>query len=219
MSDATTQISLVTQDYLKAIWQATEWGGEPATTSALAARFGTSPANVSDLLSRLDRAGLVARQPYRPVTLTERGTQLALSMVRRHRLIETYLVEALGYACTEVHDDAELLEHAASETFIERLAAHLGHPSVDPHGDPIPGPDGRLSYPDNVFRATEVSAGRYVVARISDADHDLLVALHDQDIHPGDEVEIGDQMISRAGTRSTLGSAALEVVWVFDDSE
>lgn len=219
MNDATTEVSLVTQDYLKAIWQATEWGGQPATTSWLAARFGTSPANVSDVLSRLGKAGLVEREPYRPVSLTPRGTSLALSMVRRHRLIETYLVEALGYTCTEVHDDAERLEHAASDTFIERLAARLGHPAIDPHGDPIPGPDGQLSYPDNVARATEVAPGRYRVARISDADQELLVALHDHHIHPGDEVDIGDQMISRAAATSTLGSAALEVVWVFDEGQ
>lgn len=219
MTDVTTQISPVTQDYLKAIWQATEWGGAPATTSWLAARFGTTAANVSDLLSRLAKAGLVTREPYRPCVLTAHGEELALSMVRRHRLIETYLVEALGYACTEVHHDAELLEHAASTTFIDRLDAHLGHPRFDPHGDPIPDAAGNVTYPQDAVPAADAAPGRYVVARISDADPQVIRALHELGIHRGTAVVIeqADQRaISRASGGGSLGAWVLAAIWVCD---
>ena len=103
-------ITPVAQDYVKAIWNAVEWGEPPITTKALAARFDTSAPNVSETLRRLDRQGLLTYAPYKPVALTEEGTRLALVMVRRHRLLETFLVKTLGYTWDEVHDDAELLE-------------------------------------------------------------------------------------------------------------
>ncbi|MDI9628917.1 MAG: metal-dependent transcriptional regulator [Acidobacteriota bacterium] len=230
LRNVTEQVSPVTQDYLKAIWQSTEWGGHPATTSALAARFGTSQANVSDVLSRLARAQLIVREPYRPCVLTPHGAALALSMVRRHRLIETHLVRSLGYACTEVHEDAERLEHAASDVFIDRLAAHLGHPRFDPHGDPIPTADGQVSYPADARPATEVAPGRYQVVRISDADPAVLQALHDHGLHPGAGLRILDRPDGRfiepigrfgdcaSGAGGALGVLAVgEALWVADE--
>lgn len=228
--DATQQVSPVTQDYLKAIWQSTEWGGRPATTSSLAARFGTSQANVSDVLSRLTKAQLVVREPYRPCALTPRGVALALGMVRRHRLIETHLVESLGYACTEVHEDAERLEHAASDVFIDRLAAHLGHPRVNPHGDPIPTADGQIEYPADAHPATEVASGRYRVVRISDADPVALLVLHDHGLHPGAGLRVLDcangRFIEPIGSTDGPGSsgggslgvpAVVGALWVVDE--
>lgn len=218
MTDPTEQVSQVTQDYLKAIWLATEWGGSPATTSTLATRFGTSKANTSDVLSRLAKAGLVDREPYKHCTLTPRGEALAISMVRRHRLIETYLVESLGYSCTEVHQDAERLEHAASDQFIARLAESLGNPRVDPHGDPIPTVDGHVHYPPDARPAAQAPAGRHTVVRISDADPEVLQTLHDHQIHPGTPVLICDGLVGRTiehhENRVLLGESLIGAVWV-----
>ncbi|RAE81292.1 hypothetical protein DN545_42110, partial [Burkholderia multivorans] len=106
------------------------------TKSELAQRFGTTKANVTEVLKRLDELGLIHRVPYRPPELTAAGETIAVSMVRRHRLIETFLVESLGYSWDEIHDEAESLEHAASDLLIDRIDEFLGHPAADPHGDP-----------------------------------------------------------------------------------
>ncbi|PZQ39340.1 MAG: metal-dependent transcriptional regulator, partial [Phenylobacterium zucineum] len=119
----------IAQDYLKVIWSAVEWGEPPITTKALAERFATSQANVSGTMRRLQARGLVDYEPYKPVRLTELGLRLAIAMVRRHRLIETFLAETLGYGWEEVHDDAERLEHAASDRFLTRIDELLGHPA------------------------------------------------------------------------------------------
>ena len=113
----------------------------------LATRLGVGASTVSETVRRLADSGLVTHQPYGAVELTADGERHALAVVRRHRLIETFLVEMLGYGWDEVHDEAEVLEHAVSDLFVERLAARLGHPTRDPHGDPIPGPDGSLDIP------------------------------------------------------------------------
>ena len=130
-------LSSVAQDYLKVIWSATEWGDPPITTKALAARLGTTPANVSETLRRLDSQGLVHYEPYRPARLSASGRRLALAMVRRHRLLEAFLAGMVGYSWDEVHDEAERLEHAVSDDFLDRIDALLGFPTHDPHGDPI----------------------------------------------------------------------------------
>ncbi|HHX47646.1 MAG TPA: metal-dependent transcriptional regulator, partial [Brevibacterium sp.] len=167
------EVSEVSQDYLKAIWSAQEWGGDPMTATELANRFGTTKANVTEVLKRLDELGLITRVPYRPPVLTEEGKAIALSMVRRHRLIETFLVKSLGYGWDEVHDEAEILEHAASDRLIDRIDAFLGHPTSDPHGDPIPGADGAVDSHTPTLLA-EAAAGSYAVLRVSDADPQIL---------------------------------------------
>lgn len=181
-------ISPVAQDYLKVIWAATEWGDPPITTSALAARFGTSASNVSDTLRRLAGQGLVHYQPYRPVELTRAGERLAIAMVRRHRLIETFLARVVGYGWDEVHDEAERLEHAVSERFLERIDDLLGHPSHDPHGDPIPGVDSGPSLGGQ--RLAGVQGGICRVVRVSDADPEVLARLHSSGIRPGVEIDV-----------------------------
>lgn len=183
-------ISAVAQDYLKVIWSATEWGGPPITTKGLAARFGTTQASVSDTVRRLAARGLVEYEPYRPVRLTEQGTVHALAMVRRHRLLETFLVTALGYDWAEVHDEAERLEHAASDLLIDRVDTFLGHPQHDPHGDPIPGDDGRLPPLPEVERLSRAVAGSYRVVRVSDEDASRLGRLSAALVAPGAEVEV-----------------------------
>jgi DtxR family transcriptional regulator, Mn-dependent transcriptional regulator len=166
-------LSSVSQDYLKVIWSATEWEDRPVTTKMLAARLGVGASTVSETVRRLADSGLVTHEPYGAVGLTADGRALALAMVRRHRLVETFLVEVLGYGWDEVHDEAEILEHAVSDVFVERLADHLGHPTRDPHGDPIPAPDGTIDPPAATV-LWDAAPARWHVARISDADPDLL---------------------------------------------
>ncbi len=178
-------VSPVVEDYLKAIWSATEWGGSPATVSGLAARFGTTRATVSATLARLVERGLVRHERYRAVDLTEEGRRVAVAMVRRHRLIETFLVHSLGYGWDEVHDEAETLEHAVSDAFIERIDARLGHPTTDPHGDPIPGPDGSTEYPRDAVALDAAGDGHYRVLRVSDSDPATLHAARAAGLTPG----------------------------------
>ncbi|WP_199425163.1 metal-dependent transcriptional regulator [Actinotalea solisilvae] len=164
----------VAEDYLKVVWNLGEWSDEPVTTSMLARRLGVGLPSVSETLGRLVARGWVEHERYGSVRLTAEGRALAVRMVRRHRLVETWLVEHLGYAWDEVHDEAEVLEHAVSDLFVERLDALLGHPVRDPHGDPVPRADGTVARPDAVLLAT-VPAGVHVrVARIDDEDPDVL---------------------------------------------
>lgn len=179
------EITAVAQDYLKVIWTATEWGGPPIATKALADRFGTTQANVSETAKRLAAQGLVEYRPYKPIILTARGTELALAMARRHRLVETFLVTTLGYGWNEVHDEAERLEHAVSDTMIDRIDRLLGHPAADPHGDPIPRPDGTMPAPVDTLPLEGAGAGSYTVIRISDTDPDVLDRLGVHAIVPG----------------------------------
>lgn len=180
----------VAQDYIKVIWSATEWDDPPITTKGLASRFSTSPANVSDTMRRLASQGLVLYEPYKPVTLTEKGGRLAVAMVRRHRLIETFLAEVLGYAWDEVHEEAERLEHATSEDFLLRVDKLLGHPRIDPHGDPIPGPDGTWTAQSGAVPLAEAPAGSYRVARVSDASRESLSRLAQCGVIPGARLEV-----------------------------
>jgi len=196
-------ITPVAQDYVKAIWNATEWGEPPITTKALAARFETSAPNVSETLRRLDRQGLVTYAPYKPVTLTEEGRRLALGMVRRHRLLETFLVDSLGYTWDQVHDDAERLEHSVTERFIDRIDELLGHPEADPHGDPIPRADLSVPHPGDAIRLDDAAPGSYEVVRINDDDPALLQRLTSLDLTPGATVVIAPNgaALTEAGER------------------
>ncbi|MEA5118052.1 MAG: metal-dependent transcriptional regulator [Propionicimonas sp.] len=185
MAAGVNDLTPLAQDYVKVIWAATEWGEPPITTKGLAARFQTSQANVSDAVRRLAAQGLVSYEPYRPVVLTERGRALATAMVRRHRLLECFLAEVLGYGWDEVHDEAERLEHAVSDDFLARIDLLLGHPRSDPHGDPIPDPDGTWPPPPASVRLSQAAPGSYVVLRVSDSDPARLTRLRQQGVVPG----------------------------------
>ena len=168
------EVTAVVQDYLKEIWNAQEWSADPVTTSLLADRLGVGAPTVSETVRRLVRDGWVEHEPYGAVALTDAGRTLAVAMVRRHRLIETWLVQHLGYGWDEVHDEAEELEHAVSDRFVERLDAALGRPTRDPHGDPIPSADGSVHRPDAVRAADLADGERGVVVRIDDEDPGVL---------------------------------------------
>ncbi len=138
------ELTTSVEDYLKAIYAITRQG-HPASTSDIAGWLGLSAPSVSGMVKRLAGQGLLEHRPYKGVELTAKGRRGALTVLRRHRIIESYLVERLGYSWDSVHQEAERLEHAVSEVLIERMADALGNPEFDPHGDPIPRPDGSMA--------------------------------------------------------------------------
>src|SRR3712207_3137874 len=170
-------------DYLKAIWEVA--GSGVASTKEVAERLSIAPPSVTNMFVRLQEMGLAEYERYRGASLTERGREEALRLIRRHRLIETFLLEHLGYSWEEVHEEAERLEHAVSDGFTERLAEFLGHPDHDPHGGPIPTADGGLA-PDDSFPLSEAVASQRVrIAKVSDEDASVLDHLGDRKLVPG----------------------------------
>ena len=224
-----SDLSSVAQDYLKIIWSATEWSDEPVTVKQLSERMGVRAATVSDGIRRLADQGLVLHERYGEVGLTEAGRRHAVAMVRRHRLIETFLVEELGYGWDEVHDEAETLEHAVSDTFIDRMAAKLGHPVRDPHGDPIPAADGSVLMPPAV-RMSELADGQGGrITRISDENPDLLRYLATERIELDAAVAVlgrkpfgGPLMVRIAGPDGSreldLADGVADALWVHPES-
>lgn len=225
-------VSSSIEDYVKVIYSFTEWQDKAITSTQLATRLGVANSSVSEMVRKLKDQDLVDHQPYSPIRLTPKGLTLALSMVRRHRLIESYLVSELGYSWDEVHDEAEHLEHAVSELFIERMAAKLGHPTRDPHGDPIPDSEGNVSMPPS-YRLDELDPGHQgFIARISDHDPELLRYFDEQ----GLGLDMGLRVIGRhrfGGTlevevrasnngeakRLHLGDEAAISLWIRNDGE
>jgi DtxR family Mn-dependent transcriptional regulator len=169
-----TQLSSATQDYLKAIWSLGEWSTSGVTITALAERLGIRTSTASDGVKKLVENGFAHHSPYGAVELTADGYAHAVSMVRRHRLMETYLVREFGYDWDEVHEEAEVLEHAISDRLLDAIDARLGHPTRDPHGDPIPSAAGTPHLPDAVPLSSVVIGDSVVVARISDSDGERL---------------------------------------------
>lgn len=215
---------------MKVIWTAQEWSHEKVSTKMLAERIGVSASTASESIRKLADQGLVDHEKYGAVTLTPDGRDAALAMVRRHRLMETFLVRELGYSWDEVHDEAEVLEHAVSDRMLERIDAKLGHPTRDPHGDPIPAADGRVPTPD----ARQLSVCREgdtgTVARISDSDPEMLryfahvgisldsrllvVARRDFAGTISVAIKSADARENDPGSNIDLGSPAAEAIWV-----
>jgi DtxR family Mn-dependent transcriptional regulator len=162
-----------TEDYLKAICHLQEEGGR-AGTSLLARRLRLSGASVTDMLKRLAVEGLVEYAPYRGVVLTRAGRRVAMRTLRRHRLWEMFLVRHLGFSWDQIHDEAERLEHVTSTLLEQRLDEALGFPVADPHGDPIPSPDGTLRVSKQMSLAEAPECSTVVVRRVRDADRDVL---------------------------------------------
>jgi DtxR family Mn-dependent transcriptional regulator len=182
------------EDYLKVVYTLVREGGEErASTSAIAERMEVSAASATNMMQKLADMRLVEYVPYRGVSLTEGGEKIALEVIRHHRLIELYLAEALGYSWDTVHDEAERLEHVISEEFEDRIDAMLGHPTTDPHGDPIPPKTGRP--PAGKARAlADVAIGESVVVRrVSDRSGELLRRLAELELVPGARVRVLDR--------------------------
>ena len=180
------------EDYLKAIYRLTP-EGRAAGTSEIANLLELAPASVSGMVKRLSEHGLLEHAPYKGVQLTEEGRRAALRTIRRHRLIEAYLVAFLGYTWDTVHDEAERLEHAVSDQLVERMASVLGHPSVDPHGDPIPDVDGAIHEPAST-PLSELPEGILVeLRRVDESDPERLRYIASIGLHPGARVIVVDR--------------------------
>src|SRR4051794_15016477 len=176
------------QDYLKAIWKLQERDGR-ASTSALAAELGVSAASATAMVKRLAASGLLEHELYRGARLTVEGQRVALEVVRHHRLLETYLAEKLGVAWDEVHDEADRLEHHLSETVEARIAEALGHPTHDPHGDPIPSVQLELAREGDRSLADVADGDDAVVRRVPD-DAPVLRYLAELGLRPASEVRV-----------------------------
>lgn len=178
------------QDYLKQIYALTE-AGEPAATTELAARLGIAPASVTGMLQRLAsvQPPLVTYRKHQGVTLTEDGQKAALEVIRHHRLLETYLVTMLGYSWDNVHEEACKLEHVISEEFEAKIAAALGNPEHDPHGEPIPSPELVMPVDESLPLSALRPPQKAVIARVWAEDAELLRHLESLGLVPGAEVE------------------------------
>ena len=211
-------------DYLKAIWEVA--GSEAASTKEVADKLSIAPPSVTNMFTRLREMELVEYERYHGASLTQAGRTEALRLVRRHRLIETFLMQHLGYSWEDVHDEAERLEHSVSEEFTDRLAQLLGHPARDPHGDLIPAKDGTMppedSFPLNLSR----EGARVEVARVALEDAAALSYLGERGLVPGSvvvvrEVRAVDGVVTvedEEGTTLSLGSSLADAIFVRGES-
>ncbi|HEY4152835.1 MAG TPA: metal-dependent transcriptional regulator [Pseudolysinimonas sp.] len=196
--------SSVTEDYLKAIYTHAEWDPERLIgSSQLAQRLGLAPSSVTEMVKKLVAQGLVEHAPYRTIGLTASGRAEALRMVRRHRLVETWLVKQFGYGWDEVHDEAEILEHTLSDRLLDAIDEQLGRPTLDPHGDPIPAADLTMPVFSGILAARLEPGATGRVVRINDHDPEVLRALDARGIGLGSTVAGGQ-----------LEPSAAKAVWV-----
>lgn len=221
---ATTEsisLSSAIEDYAKAVYALQSREDGPVSTNALAERLKVTPASASGMVKRLGELGLVDHIPYRGVTLTESGRRVALEVIRHHRLLELYLVETLGVPWDRVHEEAEVLEHVLSEELEALIAAKLGNPTRDPHGDPIPTSDLVIQEsPTRSLQSLEPGDSG-VFTRVSDADPDMLRFLADRGIAPGERFEVLDKqpfdgpLFVRFGDQvHVLGGQLTSAMWV-----
>jgi DtxR family transcriptional regulator, Mn-dependent transcriptional regulator len=182
--------SQAVEDYCKAIFTLESRTEEPVATNPLAERLGLTPGSVSAMLKRLGELGLIEHHPYRGVRLTAEGRMVALEVIRHHRLLELFLAESLQMPWDRVHAEAEVLEHVISEELEQLIAAKLGHPTIDPHGDPIPSAELELHEPETLplDRLEQGDGGVFV--RVSDADPEMLRYLSDRGISPGERLAV-----------------------------
>jgi DtxR family Mn-dependent transcriptional regulator len=211
-------MSRATEDYLKAVYHVGH-RGHPVTTGLLATELGVSSPSVSAMVRRLEEGGLLERCDNRSFRLTGPGERAALRVVRRHRLLETFLARVLDVPWDEVHAEAELLEHALSERLEERIDAVLGHPTHDPHGDPIPPQDGPHEEGWSAALDSAPSGCRFEVDRVSDRDSAALRYLGELGVFPGVVLDVeeqepfgGPRWVRLAGRRHPLGSPLTRLV-------
>lgn len=204
---AVPEISPHIQDYAKAVYALESREGAAVSTNDLAERLGVTPGSVSGMLRKLAELGLAEHEPYRGVRLTDRGRRVALEVLRHHRLIELFLAEELGMGWDQVHAEAEVLEHVLSDDLERLIAARLGNPRVDPHGDPIPTSEFEVHEGATLCleELTEGAIGRFV--RVSDSDPEMLRYLAEHGVRLGDRLEVtgrqpfGGPVFVRAGDR------------------
>lgn len=217
-----SDLSHSAQDHLKAIWALQEFSDKPVSVSAVSRKTGLKLSTASGAITKLVDQKLVDRGEDNSLTLTDAGLRVALVMIRRHRLIESFLVSVLGYSSDEVHLEAEALEHVVSDYLIERVDELLGHPEYGPHGEPIPTSSGEVHDLDAIA-LNKVEVGREVrVARLSDSDPALLRYLDEQGVDIGSVVQVlpgpaftQSMAIKPAGASEiVLGQIAASAIWV-----
>ncbi|MCS4593939.1 metal-dependent transcriptional regulator [Brevibacterium sediminis] len=204
-------VTRMVEDYVTLIWKAYEWpGGRPATTE-MAEQLGVTASTVSANLKKIARDGYIDYEPYGQIVLTDVGRQIAVEIVRRHRIVESYLVEALGLTWDQVHDEADRLEHAVSDLVLERMNAALGSPQRDPHGDPIPDADGHTAdFPSR--RLQETAPGVEVeVVRVSDRSPELLRYLTDRGIVIGTKLQVRSISSAASAIAVSVGDEIIEL--------
>lgn len=209
------------EDYLKVIYEL-ELRGGVAGTNEIAAALRIAAPSVSGMIRRLSGQGLVTHEPYRGVQLTREGRRAALRTIRRHRVIESYLTQALGYPWDRVHDEAERLEHAASDELIDRMAAAIGEPETDPHGAPIPSREGTMGAEPALSPLAELAAGAQArIARVGDRDGERLRYLSNLGMAIGAEVELvsrepydGPITLKVGGKRRVIGPELARHIFV-----
>jgi DtxR family Mn-dependent transcriptional regulator len=204
MASRGTEISDAVENYAKAIY-AIQQRSDTVTTNAIAERMGVTPASASGMVKKLDGLGLVSHEPYKGVELTEAGERVALEVIRHHRLLELYLAESLDVPWDRVHAEAEVLEHVLSEELEELIAAKLGNPTVDPHGDPIPTADLVMEERQTDSLADLAAGARATFVRISDSDPEMLRYLAERGIAPGDDFEVIDKQPFEGPTFARFG--------------
>ncbi|UYO97360.1 metal-dependent transcriptional regulator [Microbacterium sp. M28] len=200
-------------DYLKTVYAHTEWQDAPITPSQLAAKLGIAPSSVTEMVKKLAAAGLVSHVPYGAVRLTDAGLARALAMVRRHRLIETWLVQEFGYSWDEVHDEAEVLEHTISDRLLEGIDERLGRPRFDPHGDAIPDAAGAVDRVPFVLLADAPAGHVGRVLRVDDRDPELLRTLETAGLGVGAEVRVRESGVAVGAVELDLDEAA-HAIWL-----
>ena len=207
-------LSPAIEDYCKAVYTLETRADEPVSTNALAERLELTSGSVSGMLKKLGELALISHVPYRGVRLTPEGRRVALEVIRHHRLLELYLAEALHMPWDRVHDEAEVLEHVLSDELEALIAAKLGNPTIDPHGDPIPSADLELEEsPTRTLESLEPGeVGTFV--RVSDADPEMLRYLAQQGVLPGGHLQVlerqpfgGPLLVNVDGRKHTLGGA------------
>jgi DtxR family transcriptional regulator, Mn-dependent transcriptional regulator len=204
-----TGLSRSTEDYLKVIY-GLGTADEPVQTSAIAEALDVAPASVSGMLKRLAEAGLLEHVPYRGVQLTDEGRTQALRIVRRHRILESYLMTQLGYDWDSVHEEAERLEHAASDGLVERMARALGNPRYDPHGAPIPTTAGEIEEPEHVA-LSDIAVGQVGEFRmVSDKDPERLRFIASLGLKPGVRFRVTDRQPFNGPTTIRLAGSRAE---------
>lgn len=201
-------------DYLKTVYAHTEWQDAPITPSVLAGKLGIAPSSVTEMVKKLAAAGLVSHVPYGAVRLTDAGTERALAMVRRHRLIETWLVREFDYGWDEVHDEAEVLEHTISDRLLEGIDERLGRPRFDPHGDAIPDASGAVEREPFVLLADAEIGHVGRVLRVDDRDPDLLRALEGAGVEIGATLAVTVAGVRLDGADTALPDGSADVVWL-----
>ncbi len=205
-------MSVATEDYLKRILAAEEQSGESLVgLGALAGAMQVTPGTITTMVKSLERAGLLAYYPRSGVRLTGRGRKEAMGVLRRHRLIELFLVESLGFDWSEVHEEAEVLEHAVSGRLLDRIDAVLGHPEFDPHGDPIPNAAGSLLSRDTTELSSAPVDSDLTIARVHHHDPGFLSYLKEQGLVPGARVVVTERsdQADTVRVRTAVGEAVL----------